>query len=141
MVVVQNTDNEANLRDRLADPVDFTVADGTQILKGTLLKLTDPRTAIKSSGAADMLAGIAARDKIANDGRTQLAVYRRGIFDMVASGAITVGFPVMSAGVTNMVKLASPDGSISGAAILGIALETASDQEAIQVAVNVGGTG
>lgn len=140
MVVIQGTNNEAILRYRADNTAfDMTVADGTAITKGALLKITDPNTAIISSGAADMLAGIAARDKIASDGRTQLAVIKRGVFEMVASGAITVGFPVMSAGVTNMVKLATPDGSVSGAAILGTALETFADQEAGLIQVNVGG--
>ena len=52
---------------------DYTVADGTGIEKGALLALTDPRTAILASSAAQPLAGIAAREKIANDGRTRLA--------------------------------------------------------------------
>lgn len=130
---------EAALRDRLADPIDFTVADGTGIEKGTLLKLTDPRTAIASSGANDAIAGIAAREKIASDGRTQLAVFRKGIFDMNASGAITVGQPVVSAGAFNQVKVAV--NNVSGAAVIGHALETAADQETFQVYVDIGAGG
>ena len=55
---------------------------------------------------------------------------------MVASGAITVGFPVSIAGVpSNTVKVAL--NSESGAAIIGYALETASDGETIQVGLNL----
>ena len=139
MVVIQGVNNEAKLVYRKSLPSDFTVSDGTAIRKGAVLKLTDPRTAIASSGSGDMIAGIAAREKIASDGRTRLAVYSDGDFEMIASGAITVGFPVMSAGVDNMVKLALPDGNISGAAILGYALETASDQEAVHIRLQPGG--
>lgn len=129
--------NEAVLRDRLENPIDFTVADGTGIEKGALLKLTDPRTAIITSANNDKIAGIAAREKIASDGRTQLAVYRKGIFDMVASGAIAIGEAVVSAGTpANMVRAAGP--TASGACIIGHALETASDTETIQIFVNVG---
>lgn len=128
---------EAILRDRLADPIDFTVADGTGIEKGALLKLTDPRTASASTASKDILAGIAAREKIASDGRTRLSVFTRGIFDMGASGAIPVGSPVMSAGAVNKVMLATTPAA-SGAAILGYALETAADDEIFQVYVDIG---
>lgn len=131
---------EAAIRERIEDPIDFTVADGTGIEKGAVLKLTDPRTAIITSAQNDQLAGIAAREKVANDGRTRLAVYRRGIFDMTASGAITVGDTVASAGVpANQVIRATI--ATSGAAILGTALETASDTEVIQIYVDIGSGG
>lgn len=126
---------EATARYGPYEYADFTVADGTGIEKGTLLKLTDPRTAIKSSGAGDVIAGIAAREKIASDGRTRLAVCRRGDFDMYASGAIPVGVPVISAGHDNYVKEAGS--GYSGASIIGYALETASTGELIQVRVNL----
>lgn len=128
--------NEAQLRDRFSNAIDFTVADGTGIEKGAILKLTDPRTAIIATASTDPICGIAAREKIANDGRTQLSVYRDGIFDMVASGAIAVGSPVKAAGVpSNTVMQAI--GTESGAVILGYALETASDAETIQVRVQL----
>ena len=133
---------EAVLRERLEDPIDFIVADGTGIEKGTILKITDPRTAIIVSGTADKLAGIAAREKVANDGRTRLAVFRRGIFDMQASGAINVGDAVEAVGASgsvNQVKIAAA--TSSGASILGTALETASDAEVIQILVNIGAGG
>lgn len=130
--------NEAIIRDRLDSAINFTVADGTGITKGAVLKLTDPRTASASDGAGDVIAGIAARDKIASDGRTSLSVFRKGIFDMVASGAISVGSSVASAGAVNQV-LTTVGTAYSGAAIIGQALETASDGEVFQVYVNVGG--
>lgn len=128
--------NEAILRELIDKPLDFTVADGTSITKGTLCKLTDPRTAIAVSAAADPIAGIAAADKIASDARTRLGMYRRGVFDMVASGAIPIGSAVQAAGVLNEVKTAAP--TSSGATIIGYALETASDLEVFQVFVDVG---
>lgn len=134
--------NEAVLKVRLEDPIDFTVSDSTGIEKGALLKLTDPRTASLSAATGDVLAGIAAREKVASDGRTQLAVYRRGIFDMVASGAVSVGQAVISAASTasNVVKFVggAAAGAYSGACILGHAIETASDGETFEVYVNVG---
>jgi hypothetical protein len=115
---------------------DYIVADGTGIEKGTLLKLTDPRTASASSAEADVCAGIAAREKVANDGHTRLSVYKKGYFDMVASGAIAVGSSVISAGELNAVKSAAGTAH-SGAAIIGYAEETASDAETILVRLDL----
>ena len=63
---------EHTLVTELEPPVSFTCADGTGIEKGTLLKLTDPMTAIATSGAGDAIAGVAAAEKIANDGNTKI---------------------------------------------------------------------
>ena len=121
---------EAELRDRKDDPVDFYCADGTGIAKGTLLKLSDARVVSAADSEGCVCAGIAAREKVANDGRTRIAVYQQGIFDMVASGAISVGSKLIAAGVNNQVKAGNAQ---SGAAIIGYALETATDGERIQV--------
>lgn len=129
--------NEADLINSLGmKPVSFTVADGTAIDKGTVLKLTDPRTAIAASAAGDAVAGIAARDKIASDGRTRLAVHVGGIFDMTASGAITVGAPVITSATANHIQAATANES--GAEILGYAMETAAANEQIHVRLQPG---
>jgi len=131
--------NEAVRRNKLQEAgIDFTVADGTAIEKGTVCALNDPRTAIASSAEGDVLAGIATREKVASDGRTQLSMDVRGIFDMKASGAVVLGAPVHSSGSFNEV-ITSSNTDFSGAAILGYALETASDGETFQVMVNIGG--
>ena len=133
-VVIQGTDNELiKVYDEASSgsPIqDYIVADGTGIEKGTLLKVADPRTASKSSGATDYIAGIAVREKIASDGRTRLSVYKKGYFRAIASGAITCGQALVSAGVNNMIKALTLAANASGAAILGYADETAADQEA-----------
>ena len=119
--------NEAILNWELAHPVPFTVANATGIEKGTLLKLTDPKTAIISSAANDACCGIAAAEKIASNGVTELAVFQKGIFEMLASGAITVGAAVRStsdANYPNTVGSATGITAASGAAIIGYALET-----------------
>lgn len=73
------------------DPIRFTCADGTTIAKGTVLELTDPRTVVACSGANTAIAGIAAAEKVANDGATTIAVYTNGIFDMdIVSGGTSV---------------------------------------------------
>lgn len=105
---------------------DYAVSDGASILKGSILKLTDERTAAQSDGAGDVIAGIAKREKVANDGRTRLSVYKKGYFDVYASGAITLGAPVQSAGHDNYVQAAT---SLSGAVVMGYSEATAGDGE------------
>lgn len=56
--------HEAILKFETELPIPFTVANGTGIEKGAVLKLTDPMTAIITSGDEDQIAGIAAEEKI-----------------------------------------------------------------------------
>ena len=131
--------NEAALRLKLDEACPFTCADGTGIAKGALLKLTDPRTAIISSAAADKIAGICAREKVASDGRTECDVYRRGWFDMSCSGSVNIGDPVVAADTSvypNFVGAAAI--TASGANIIGHALEAGTNGEVILIDVNIG---
>lgn len=126
--------NEGTLVLKYEDPIDFTVADGTGITKGAILKLTDPRTAAASDGDSDYVAGIAARDKVANDGRTRLAVFRRGVFRLMASGSIVAGQSVAthsSTGGANVI-------AASTTKPCGVALEDTSGNELIEVELNAG---
>jgi hypothetical protein len=126
--------NEGTLRVRLADPIDFTVADGAAISKGAILELSDPRTAAANNGSGDVFAGIAARDKIANDGRTQLAAFTRGIFDLtVGAVGVTLGAFVSTEGA-NTIKDAT-EAEIAAGKAIGRALETGAAAEVVQVLV------
>ena len=121
--------NEAVLIVETELPVNFTCADGVGIEKGAILKMTDPMTAVLADGDGDIVAGIAAEEKIASDGRTKIAVYRRGVFRVLAGAAgITVGLALdthAATGAANEVA-AAPAGAGHQ---LGYALETASDTE------------
>jgi len=64
--------NEATLMIEMDLPIPLTVADGAGIEKCTVLKLTDPMTAAACSADNDVFIGIAAEEKIANDGKTKL---------------------------------------------------------------------
>jgi len=131
--------NEAVLVTRLENPIQFTVANGTGIEKGTVCKMADPMTASASSAANDIIAGIAASEKIALDGVTTLAIYRRGIFRMKLSGGCTVGDALASASLSpwlNYVYQATA--ACSGSRIIGHALETGTDSETILVDLNIG---
>jgi len=118
----------------LEPPVPMTVANATGIEKGTLLALSDPNTAA-AVGATDnaIIAGVAAEEKIASDGKTKLAVYRRGIFKCTAGGSITVGDMVeSSSGAANEVITATFTAAAT-ANIIGRALETAADTDTLMV--------
>lgn len=127
--------DEAILRNKFSEAVDFTCADGTGIEKGTLLTLTDPRT-VAIAGANNPVIGIAAREKVANDGRTQIAVYIDGIFDMTDSGAgVTVGHSVAAAGANKVKAAVAAD---VASETVGTALETAGAGEVFQVLLKPG---
>ena len=128
--------NECTLHFETEPPIQFTVADGTGIEKGAILKLTDPMTASLADGDADLIAGIAAEEKIANDGRTKLAVYRRGIFrGFAGTGGVTVGLAI------NVDASTSDSNEIVNAAAghdkqLGVSFETATSGESFLFELN-----
>lgn len=131
--------NEAVLTFETGLPIPMTVANGTGIEKGAILKLSDPNTAALSDGDEDYVAGIAAQEKIASDGKTTLAVYREGIFQIYASGNITAGQAVATSASTsgsNFVVAATA--TAVGGKTLGIALETTTGSEQILVELKPG---
>jgi len=102
------------------DPVRFTVADGTGILKGEMMKITDPRTIEVTGADNEPFMGISAAEKVASDGSITLAVYTHGIFDINCSAAIAVGERVSVSGDNEVAKCAAADLLFSD---VGIALE------------------
>ena len=128
--------NEATLVFELETPIPFTVANATGIEKGALLAMTDPMTAILvSADGTEAIAGIAAEEKIASDGKTKIGVYSRGIFKMLAGGAITVGESVISNGSTLANEVITA--AVNSENIVGIALETVADTETFLVELNI----
>ena len=94
-------------------PIRRTVADGTSISKGTLLILSsDPNTATASAAGStgSVWAGIAAADKVASDGSTNLAAYTTGVFDLTNSTvALTLGSMVAISGANTLRAATSAD--------------------------------
>jgi len=121
--------NEAVLIHELEPPIPITVADGAGIEKGTILKISDPNTGAASAADGDIFAGITAEEKILSDGRTKIAVYRRGVFKITDSGAgVTVGQRVKISGA-NLVATADDDQIELHHESIGQALETAAASE------------
>lgn len=116
--------------------IPFTCADGTAIPKGSVLKLTDPMTVAIADGDTDIVAGIAAEEKIANDGKTSIAVYQRGIFKGFAGAAgVAVGAALITdvgTGAAN--ELVSAD--VNSENIVGRSLETATDTQSFLFELN-----
>jgi len=131
--------NEAEIVELLGnggDPIRYTCADGNTIEKGSLLWFLDPRLV---SGASNLglqtPAGVAAQEKVANDGKTSIPVYTNGLFDIVTAtnSTITAGDPVTISGVNVIATAKSGDTDLGR--VLGIALEGANSGERIVVRV------
>lgn len=120
---------EATLVQETGLPILMTCADGTAIPKGSILKLTDPNTAVIADGDTDIVAGIAAAEKVASDGVTTIAVYREGIFRGFAGAAgVTVGAGIITdvgTGAAN--ELVNAD--VNSENLVGVSLETATDTQ------------
>ena len=112
------------------NPMSYTIASNALITKGTLMDLADPRTTHAATTIMEPIAGIAAMGKD-YDHSTRISVWTNGVFESVASGAITAGNYIMSASDANYPNtLAMAAVTVaSGAAIVGVALETAADTE------------
>ena len=120
--------NEAILIVETHLPVMMTVADGVGIAKGAILKMTDPFTASLADGDNDIVAGIAAREKIANDGNTKLAVFRGGIFRVLSGTAsILIGSPLDTQGASGANEIGVA--GINAQNIIGVSLEAAADAD------------
>lgn len=86
-------------------PIPMTVADATPISKGDWLIIANPMTmTVHAANDEAYCGGIAAEDKIANDGKTKVAVYQGGIFKAVGQAAFTTGESLALSGTAQRVK-------------------------------------
>jgi hypothetical protein len=128
--------DETTLVFETSKPIPFTCADGTAIEKGALLMITDPFTVATTTGDTDPIVGIAAEEKIANDGKVKIGVYPSGIFRGTAGAAgVTVGMAIISDTATGSAnELVVAD--VNSEHIVGRALETATDRETFLFQLN-----
>jgi len=107
-------------------PIMMTCADAA-IPKGTILQLSGAYTVSASSGVDEEFGGIAAEEKIAGDGKLQIAVYRRGYFKVESGTAnTTIGLQqVMDAGANELTDAAAGDAELG--LVFGRALEAATN--------------
>lgn len=127
---------ETTLMWELEPPVPFTCSNTTGIEKGALLVLSDPFTVATTTGDTDAIIGIAAEEKIANDGKTTIDVYLRGIFKGLAGAAgVTAGMGIISdtgTGAANDLVVAD----VNSEHLVGMALETATSDETFLFLLN-----
>lgn len=119
------------------DTFNFDCNSGVAIAKGTLCQLLDEKRVGPTSGANQMVAGVAAMDKASNDGTTTISVWTRGVFDARASGALVLGQGWETAAQGNTIK-GLTQFTASGAAIGGISWATASAAEDVNVVLSPG---
>jgi hypothetical protein len=108
--------------------------------QGNILKICRPfYSFIASTGTGDIFCGFAHADvnkssDTAFNTETSITAEKGGIYELVASGAITVGQCVKTAAPGNYV-MGCADNLASTAVVIGVALETATDGETINVEV------
>ena len=115
--------------------IPFTVSNTVAITKGAVLALNDEFTALAPVADGAVVAGIAATDKIANDGKTKLGLFRDGIFVMTLSGSGSAGDGVYLIGGSNRVLSLSGNITLSGSRCLGTLLSTGTDGQTVYVEV------
>jgi len=133
---------EAVLRDtKVQTSKRYTCATSTAIVKGTFLKLSGDQTVSASTGTGDIFKGFAHADvnnstDSSFNTETNITADKGGIYELVASGSITLGAYVKTAAPGNYVMQAlDSDMTASISRIVGVANETASDGETINVEV------
>jgi len=134
--------NEHTLVLQKSLPVALTVADGTGINKGTLLKMADPRTASAATALNDIVAGISATEKIASDGRVSVAVIQGpgDEFTVKVCGNVTAGDPIgVSTGEGNNVRSIAAIPNLSPHKRLGWALNTVTNGQTLRYKLDMGG--
>lgn len=119
----------------------YTCATSTGIPKGTFLKLSADNTVAASTGTGDQFKGFAHADvnmssDTAFNTETSVTADRGGIYELIASGAITRGAYVKTAAPGNYVmQCTDADMTASLAIVVGICNETASDGEQVNIEV------
>ena len=116
--------NEAVLKIETHIPINYTCSTTVTIEKGAIVKMTDPMTAVLSSGHNDIVAGIVQSEKLSADTtQNSVAVFRGGVFRVTVSSSVSAGDPVTTGATANyVVKATTNDENI-----LGIMLEDGTD--------------
>ena len=107
------------------DPVEYTVATGTAIPKGSIMVMdSSPQTAKISAADGNFFVGIAAYEKTATDGVTKMACITHCIAECKYSASGTLGQPQKVSGV-NTIADADEAGAKGSSEVVGMGLETA----------------
>lgn len=120
--------NEASIITLLGnqgDPVEYTIAAGAVIPKGTLMIFSSsPQTVVISAASGNFFAGIAAIESTAADTFTKLACITHCVADMKYSASGTLGVLQHISGA-NTIADADDDTIANASEVVGMGLETA----------------
>ena len=103
----------------------YTIANGSAIPKGTLLKLVTPNTCDATSADNDVAGGVAWMEKVASDGTTEIVAALDGVWGITGSGVITIGNEVVINAANQVTKYTTLDHEKGY--VFGRALETTLD--------------
>ena len=116
-------------------PMKYTVQDAVAIPKGSLLEMDADRRVIVATTDNAPFVGIAAFEKVASDGTTEISAYQDGVFDILSdAGTDTRGALMAVSGADNVVQSGDATDLLQGSYV-GHLLEngTANGVEAIRV--------
>lgn len=119
------------------DPIEYTVATGTAIAKGTLMKISGSNTAAAATADGDFFAGIASVEKTATDGVVKMACITHCVAVMTAGVGVTTFGQPQKISAANAVINADDDTIENSREVVGMALATAADGNPFDVLVNL----
>ena len=118
-------------------PMRFIVQDATAIPKGSLLELDADRRVIVATNGSGVFVGIAAFEKVANDGSTQITGYTDGIFGLKSDSGVDNRGALMSLSDTdNVIETGVAADLLTGARV-GHYLEAGTNAGVEAVRVNI----
>ena len=97
-------------------PISFTVQDAVPSPKGSLLIMDADRRVIVAATDNAPFVGIAAEEKVASDGITNVTAYTDGVFDILSdSGVDTRGALMAVSGTANVIQTGDAADLLQGA--------------------------
>ena len=117
------------------DRIPYVVANASAIAKGDFLELADNRVVTAHAGNVDTpIVGIAAHEKVANDGHTTITAITNCVFKatVLAGGSATIGDEVSMGNASGEINLAATLDGEKGWAI-GRAEQTAAAGETVVI--------
>jgi len=119
-----NEATKITLLGNAGDPVEFTIAAGAVIPKGSIMKISaSPQTVAIATADGDLIVGIAAEESTATTTFTKLSLWTHGVFDMYSTSGMTLGQPQKLEGA-NAITDADDDAITAREEVVGLALET-----------------
>lgn len=110
-------------------------SSGSDVEKGTILKMADANLAAAGSSDGDFFHGVLLTENVGGDGTTRYAVSRYGVWAMKLTAAtVSAGEPVKMAG-TNLIAKADDDTIANKGEIVGLALQDGANNEVIEILV------